>query len=175
MSRTTLSPELDRNQLEDDNNSISEDEGSVEDDMASVVGSDDEEETMYTRDVQDMMTVYERNVKVRSSLGVRSDILRFVRRLVIPHVKFTCEGSTVGSFEKPDFTDKDSWYYVVLKKAGYGRLSARNLAKVWVTYRKDVAEAFSNHRSNATARMKKAFLAGELEIFYLIALLMNCY
>ena len=147
--------------LDDDNNGVSNDEDSIGDDMDSIVGSDDEEETKYTEAVKEMLTMYERKVKIRSSLGVKGDILRFVRRLVIPHVKFICEGSAIGSFERPDFTNKECWQHVVLDKAGYGSISPRGKAKVWVTYRKDIAEAFSNHRSNVTSRMKKAFLAGK--------------
>lgn len=141
------------------------------DDMESIVGSDEEDEKKYTKEMKEMLTVYERKVRVKSSLAVKADILRLVRRLVLPHEKFVSEGSSMGSFERPDFTDKESWYYVVLDKAGYGSLSPRAMAKIWVTYRKDVAEAFSNHRSNVSGRMKKAFLAGK---FVRISLLIAC-
>lgn len=160
-ARLQIKPRIvNRPEPEEDNNGVSDDDG-FEDDMDSIVGSDNEEETKYTEAVKEMLTVYERKVKVRSSIAVKADILRFVRRLVIPQVKFVSEGSALGSFERPDFTDKDCWPNVIMNKSGYGSMSPRGKAKIWVTYRKDVGESFSNHRSNVTARMKKAFLAGE--------------
>lgn len=137
----------------------SHDEG--EDDLASIVGSDDENVTLYTSEVKKMLTVYERGVKVIKSQTVKTEILRLVRKIVIPHEKFITEGSYIGSFERPDFTDKETWYSIVLSEAGYNQHKARTLAKVWVTYRGDVSEVFSNHRSYVTQTMKKAFLLGE--------------
>ena len=144
----------------DDNNvNGSHDEG--DDDLGSIVGSDDENVTLYTSDIKEMLTVYERGVKVIKSQTVKTEILRLVRKIVIPYEKFIVEGSYIGSFEKPDFTDKDTWYSIVLRQAGYNQHKARTLAKVWVTYRGDVSEVFSNHRSYVTQTMKKAFLVGE--------------
>lgn len=144
-----------------DDDEVTDDEYNDNDDMGSIIGSDEEEETEYTVAVKEMLTVYERKIKVKSSIAVKADLLRFVRRLVIPQVKFISEGSALGSFERPDFSNKNCWQSVILNKAGYGSMSPRGKAKIWVTYCKDIAEAFSNHRSNVTARMKKAFLAGK--------------
>ena len=44
------------------------------------------------------MTVYERKVKVQSSIAVKADILRILRRLVLPHEKFVTEGSGIWVF-----------------------------------------------------------------------------
>ena len=132
-----------------------------DDSMGSIVGSDGEMETVYTKDVREMMTVYERKVRVKTSLETRADILRLVCRLVLPTEKFTSEGTGIGTFDRPDFTNEASWPYIVLNKAGFNAHGPRTLAKVWNTYRKDIADVFSNHRSNATLRMKKAFLAGK--------------
>ena len=171
MSRTNTSLPLN----ESDSDYENETNGGVDnnnelenlEDLDSVLGSDEENETVYSVGVKEMLTVYERKVRIKASVSVKSEILRLVRRLVIPCVKFTTDGNHIGSFERPDFTQKDTWYYVVLSKAGFDNHSPRTLAKVWVTYRKDVAEAFSNHRSYVTACMKKAFMAGKLVIFIL--------
>ena len=152
------------NDSEFDVGNHSDDESELGDDtqdLDSIVGSDEETEVVYTNEIKEMLTVYKRKVRVKVSLGIKADILRLVRKLVIPHEKFVSEGSAIGSFERPNFTNKKSWYYIVLHKAGYNDHSHRAMAKVWVTYQKDVAEAFSNHRSNATSRMKRAFLASK--------------
>ena len=135
--------------------------GGTDNDMDSIVGSDGEVETVYTTEVKDMLTVYERKVRVKASQATKADILRLVRRLVIPCDKFIAEGTHIGSFERPDFTNKKNWYNVVLNKAGFDNHKPRTLAKVWVTYRKDIAEAFSNHRSYTAVSMKKAFMGGK--------------
>ena len=132
-----------------------------EDELGSVVGSDDELGTAYTTQVKEMLTIYERQVKVLKSQTMKAEILRHVRRLVIPCEKFIAEGKYIGSFERPDFTDVETWYAMVLQKAGYDKYKPRSLAKIWVTYRSDISEAFSNHRSYATQTMKTAFLVGE--------------
>ena len=138
-----------------------EDEEYEGDEMDSIVGSDDEQLTAYTKDVQDMLTVYERKIRVKASTGTRADILKLVRRVVLPFEKFTSEGTSIGTFERPDFTNQAGWPYIVLKKAGFKDKDPRSMAKIWNTYRKDVSDVFSNHRSNVSVRMKKAFLAGE--------------
>ena len=132
-----------------------------DDDLGSVLGSDDENEKMYMSEVKEMLTIYERRVKVVKSQSMKTEILRNVRRLVIPYEKFIAEGSYIGSFERPDFTEQKTWYSMVLQKAGYDKYKPRSLAKVWVTYRSDIAEAFSNHRSYATQSMKRSFLSGK--------------
>ena len=138
-----------------------DDGGHTDNDMDSIVGSDGEVETVYTTEVKEMLTVYERKVRVKASLATKGEILRLVRRLVLPCEKFIAEGTHIGSFDRPDFTDKKNWYSVVLNKAGFDNHKPRTLAKVWVTYRKDIAEAFSNHQSYVTVSMKKAFMGGK--------------
>ena len=147
-----------------DNDSRSDsdhDDSNDQDDLGSVVGSDDGLGTAYTTQVKEMLTIYERQVKVLKSQTIKAEILRHVRRLVLPCEKFIVEGKYIGSFERPDFTDVETWYAMVLQKAGYDKYKPRSLAKVWVTYRSDISEAFSNHRSYATQTMKTKFLAGE--------------
>lgn len=145
-----------------------------DDDLASIVGSDEENVTLYTSEVKEMLTVYERGVKVIKSQTVKTEILRLVRKIVIPYEKFVSEGSYIGSFERPDFTDKETWYSIVLHQVGYNQHKARTLAKVWMTYRGDISEVFSNHRSYVTQTMKKAFLVGEKKYtwYYYIVLIL---
>lgn len=128
--------------------------------------SEDEEdlEQNNIEDLQEMMVVYDRKMMVKASDAMRAGILKVVRRFVVPHEKFICEGDDLGSFNCPDFTDDSSWYYVALTEGGYSDLSPTELAQVWVTYKNEIRDVFSNHKSYCTMIMKQAFLKGETDV-----------
>ena len=134
----------------------------IESDLESIV--DDDSLTQDNEDSperEQMLIVYDRKIKIKINSTTRTEILKLVRRLVLPHEKFICEGNKLGTFSRPDFRNTKTWYYAVLTNGGYTGLSARGLAKVWVTFRGEIAEAFSNHRSYSSVNMKKAFLRGK--------------
>ena len=144
---------------DDDENEYDHDNRTDRDDLD--ISDKDNFEQKSSPAINKMMTVYDRKSTIKITTTTKSEILKLVRRLVIPHEKFVHEGDELGSFSRPNFEETSTWYYLVLSKGGFKDCNTRVFAKAWVGLRSDIAEVFSNHRSYSTVNMKKAFLKGE--------------
>lgn len=117
----------------------------------------------------ELIEVYNSGAVKRKNENTLRTLSKEVRKVIIPKMKFVKAGQLLGSFECPDFTDEKCWVNALfgnipnLKSA-----SDRVKGEVWMTYRKNIKEQFSLHRSAVTLRIKDKFLKGKLIVVFVV-------
>ena len=112
---------------------------------------------------RNMLNIYDSTKSFPKSETICNDLIKIIRRSVIPQVKFWNEGDgKFGSDEKPDFTEKNYWGNKMFEQvAGTKFESDGAKAMAWTSYREDLKKVFVGHRSMVTTKMKAAFIECE--------------
>ena len=110
-----------------------------------------------------MLNIYDSTKSFPKSETTCTELVKIIRRSVIPQVKFWNEGDgKFGSDEKPDFTEKNYWGNKMFDQVA-GTMFESDGAKAiaWTSYREDLKKVFVGHRSIVTRKMKAAFIECE--------------
>ena len=120
-------------------------------------GDDEERRRM------NMLNIYNSTKSFPKSETICTELIKIIRRSVIPHVKFWNEGDgKFGSDEKPDFTEKNYWgnkMFEQMKGTKFESDGAKSMA--WTSYKEDLKKVFQGHRSIVTSKMRAAFIKCE--------------
>ena len=109
-----------------------------------------------------LISIYGKGNTIRKNDNTMRTLAKVVRKVVLPKMKFVQSGKLFGSFEYPDFTDKDCWVNALYDNIPSMKDASDQMkAEVWMTYKKQIKEQFSLHRSGVTLKIKKNFMDGE--------------
>ena len=112
-----------------------------------------------------LIKTYSLGITVPKNEDTTRALTKAVRKLIVPKIKFVGNGKMFGSFEQPDFSHPECWVNKVFSTVpSIDGLSDRKKAEMWMTYRKNVKEQFSLHRSGVTIKIKNKFLNGKRSI-----------
>lgn len=86
-----------------------------------------------------------------------------LRMYILPKVKFVKDNTkNLGSYDKPDFTDRNCWQNVLFSKMGMlANASDGKKARTWMAYKRKLKMEFSNVRAHVTKRIKANFMNGK--------------
>ena len=106
-----------------------------------------------------LIETYNRNVgEVMNDLVFESLRKTIVKKGILNQVKFVKEGRRLGSYDHPDFT-KLCWQSVVFNSMpNMKRLTDRQKAVKWITYRSILRKMFVSYKTETTYKMKNSFM-----------------
>ena len=109
-----------------------------------------------------MIKAYSDNIGQQHQDNTMRSINRILRQMVLPKMKFLENTNKFGSFNRPDFTDPNSWVSKLFTKIpALDNATDRMKCQVWITYKAKIKEQFSLHRSSVTLKIKRAMIAGK--------------
>ena len=109
-----------------------------------------------------MIKAYSDNIGQLHQDNTMRSINRVLRQMVLPKMKFLDNTNKFGSFNRPDFTDTNSWVSKLFAKIpALDRATDRTKCQVWITYKAKIKEQFGLHRSSVTLKIKRAMIAGK--------------
>ena len=109
-----------------------------------------------------MIKAYSDNIGQQHQDNTMRSINRVLRQMVLPKMKFLENTNKFGSFNRPDFTDPNSWVSKLFTKIpALDNATDRMKCQVWITYKAKIKEQFSLHRSSVTLKIKRAMIAGK--------------
>ena len=89
-------------------------------------------------------------------------LMKNVRKLILPEVKFVPTNKGFGTFEQPDFTDDNCWMNHLFANIPTLKNATDTMkAEVWMTYKSKIKNEFSLHRSAVTLKIKRKFSEGK--------------
>lgn len=106
-----------------------------------------------------LLKAYDTEVKDKIQKNTLAALKDVLRRDIIPKVKFVGGSKSLGSFEKPDFTNPDCWQNQLFNKVPQlSRTNELNRVKLWITYKSRMKMEFGNVRGVVTKKIKGLFM-----------------
>lgn len=130
--------------------------------LRNSIGASSRERSDVNGRKMNLISVYGKGNTIRRNDNTMRTLAKVMRKVILPQMKFVQGGKLFGSFEYPDFTDDNCWVNALFENIPSMKNASDTMkAEVWMTYRKQIKEQFSLHRSGVTLKMKKNFMDGE--------------